>query len=131
MNARALRGLVIPVLLLAIWFVATHYGLVNAFIVVRPDKVAATAIEHWREGLLLAPLLASLGRDLLGFALGTFAGLSLGGAMGMSNLADRPTTSMKRCTWATGSSSCSRGPVEFARLRRSTCPTRARATTRA
>ena len=89
MNARILRGLVIPVLLIVAWFVATHYKLVNAFIVVRPEKVVTTAIAHWNEGLLLAPLLASLGRDLLGFALGTFAGLLVGGAMGMSSLADR------------------------------------------
>lgn len=89
MSAKVRRGVVIPLGLLSAWWVATHYKLVNPFIVVSPVKVVTTAITHYHEGLLLTPLLASLTRDLLGFALGTFAGLIVGGAMGVSSLTDR------------------------------------------
>jgi sulfonate transport system permease protein len=83
------RGLVLPVLLLAIWTIATQLGLVNKFIVVRPDKVVTRAIEEWRNGDLLPQLLASLQRDLLGVSLGSVAGLLVGGLMGISRLSDR------------------------------------------
>jgi sulfonate transport system permease protein len=83
------RGLVLPLALLAIWYVATQYKLVNTLLVARPDKVLTGAIQQYRDGAIVAPLVASLTRDLFGFALGTFAGLVVGGLMGMSRIADR------------------------------------------
>jgi sulfonate transport system permease protein len=83
------RGFVVPLVLLALWYVATQYKLVNTLLVARPDKVITTAITQFREGGIVAPLLASLRRDLLGFALGSGAGLVLGFALGMSRVTDR------------------------------------------
>jgi sulfonate transport system permease protein len=83
------RGFVVPVVLLAVWYVATQYKLVNTILVAPPDKVVATAIAQFHEGGVVAPLLASLRRDLLGFALGTTLGLILGFALGMSRVIDR------------------------------------------
>ncbi len=83
------RGLVIPLLLLAVWWFVTQYRLVNPFLVAAPQKVISSALTHYREGAILEPLLASLRRDLLGFALGSLVGIVVGGAMGMSSLVDR------------------------------------------
>jgi len=83
------RGWVVPLCLLGIWYVATHFKLVNTFLVASPDKVVTTAIRQYQEGGIVAPLLASLKRDLSGFALGTLAGVLIGGAMGMSRWIDR------------------------------------------
>jgi sulfonate transport system permease protein len=83
------RGLVVPLVLLALWFVLTQYKLVNTLLLVRPDKVVTSAITHFQEGLIIAPLLASLQRDLLGFAIGSTLGLVVGAAMGFSRITDR------------------------------------------
>jgi sulfonate transport system permease protein len=88
-NPAALRGLVLPLLILAAWYIATRYKLVNTFLLVRPDKVVTSAIQQWHEGAIVAPLVASLTRDLLGFSIGTISGLLIGGLMGMSRFADR------------------------------------------
>ena len=40
------RGLVVPLALLAIWFVVTQFKLVNTLLLVRPDKVIASAITQ-------------------------------------------------------------------------------------
>lgn len=76
-------------MLLAVWFFVTQYKLVNTLLLVRPDKVVTSAITHYREGLIVTPLLASLQRDLLGLAIGTLLGLVIGAAMGVSRLTDR------------------------------------------
>jgi sulfonate transport system permease protein len=84
-----LRGLVLPITVLVVWYIATQYKLVNTFLLVRPDKVVTSAIQQYREGAIIAPLVASLTRDLLGFTFGTLVGLLVGGVMGMSRIADR------------------------------------------
>jgi sulfonate transport system permease protein len=83
------RGAIVPVLLLLLWYVATQYKLVNTLLLVRPDKLITTAVVQFHEGRIVAPLLASLRRDLLGFALGSALGLSLGFGLGMSRVTDR------------------------------------------
>jgi sulfonate transport system permease protein len=84
-----LRGLVVPLVLLGVWFFVTHAKLVNPLLLVRPDKVVASAIEHYQEGAIIGPLFASLQRDLLGLFIGSFAGLVIGAAMGVSRVTDR------------------------------------------
>jgi sulfonate transport system permease protein len=83
------RGFAVPLVFLAVWYIATQYKLVNTFLVARPDKVVTSAIQQYRDGAIVAPLIASLTRDLLGFSLGTSIGLLVGGLMGMSRIADR------------------------------------------
>jgi sulfonate transport system permease protein len=84
-----LRGWVVPLLLLGLWFFLTHFKLVNPLLLVKPDTVLVSAVQNFQEGAIVAPLLASLQRDLLGFAIGSLAGLAIGSAMGMSRLTDR------------------------------------------
>jgi sulfonate transport system permease protein len=89
LNRSFFRGLVLPLFVLVVWYIATQYKLVNTFLVARPDKVVTSAIQQYRDGAIVAPLIASLTRDLLGFSLGTSIGLLVGGLMGMSRIADR------------------------------------------
>jgi sulfonate transport system permease protein len=88
-DARVLRGLVLPVLLLALWYVLTEFKLVNTLLLVRPDKVVTSAITQYQEGAIITPLLASLQRDLLGLFIGSFFGLVIGAAMGVSRVTER------------------------------------------
>lgn len=83
------RGLALPVFVLVLWVLATHFGWVNKLIVVRPDKVITRAITELNENNLLGQLGASLRRDLLGFAIGSLAGVLLGGVMGLFGLFDK------------------------------------------
>src|SRR3954451_6847166 len=83
------RGFALPLAVLAVWYVATQYKLVNTFLVAPPAKVVTSAIQQYRDGAIVAPLIASLRRAALGFSLGTSLGLVIGGLMGMSRLADR------------------------------------------
>ena len=87
--ARLRRGLVVPLLVLVAWQFTTHYKLANVHLLVSPAAVIKSLVVQIKEGELFSQLLASLQRDLLGFALGSFAGLLLGSAMGQWRIADR------------------------------------------
>lgn len=84
-----LRGFVVPLAILLGWDVLTRFTLVNTLLVARPAAVLEVLFLQWREGHLVPQLLASLRRDLTGFALGSFAGVAVGSVMGLSRVADR------------------------------------------
>jgi len=86
---RIARGLVLPALLLLCWYAVTHLNLANPRLLVRPERAFATAIEQYRSGAIVKPLLHSLGRNLAGLLLGTGAGLLVGGLLGISRIAER------------------------------------------
>jgi sulfonate transport system permease protein len=86
---RALRGWVLPALLLALWWVAANGGWVKSPLLVPPAKVWATAVEQFASGQLFVALGASLWRDLVGFAIGASAGLLVGALLGASRLAEQ------------------------------------------
>ena len=73
-NPKFWRGLVVPLLLLALWYLASAYKWVNPLLLAQPHKVITRAISEYTENDLLGQLLASLRRDLLGFVLGSFGG---------------------------------------------------------
>jgi len=81
--------LVVPVLLLAAWELATRYQLVNLRLLVRPSLVLSTFVREFNEGELLSQLGASVARDLGGAALGSAAGILIGTLMAVSKLWDR------------------------------------------
>jgi sulfonate transport system permease protein len=88
-NPRLRRGLVLPFVALVAWQLVTHYRLANVHLLASPSAVLKSFALQIREGELLPQLLESLRRDLCGFLLGSFAGLLLGGAMGIWRVADR------------------------------------------
>src|SRR5882757_1632760 len=86
---RALRGVVLPVVLLAGWEVVNHAGLVDPRILPPLELVARTAVHQVTQEGLLRNLAASLLRDMAGFTLGTAVGIVIGTTLGLSRIADR------------------------------------------
>ena len=74
----------LPVLLVVLWYVAAAQGWLPAQILPHPLHVAEAARDFIADGKLLNHTQISLGRVLQGFALGTAAGLCAGIAMGLS-----------------------------------------------
>jgi len=83
------RGAALPLALLLVWWLATHFGWVNTKLIVPPANVLHTAIVTLQDPLFHQGVLFSLGRDLSGFVVGSLAGLLLGLWMGLSRWADR------------------------------------------
>jgi sulfonate transport system permease protein len=84
----ALRRLVLPLLLLALWQVAAIRGWADPRLLPPPAEVAAAAWAQLTGVTLLPNLLASLQRALGGFAVGAGLGLALGFLCGLSRLFD-------------------------------------------
>jgi sulfonate transport system permease protein len=83
------RGLVLPVLLLALWWVATGAGWVNTKLIVPPASVVKVALASAADPLFWQGVAYSIGRDMSGFSLGAIGGIALGTLLGVSRLADR------------------------------------------
>jgi len=86
---KALRGWVLPVLLLLLWWLAAREHWSSSPLLVPPGKVWDTAVEQVRSGQLWVALAASLRRDLIGLAIGVSGGLAFGIAFGLSRLFER------------------------------------------
>jgi sulfonate transport system permease protein len=85
--ARALRGaagLALPVALLVLWSIACKHDWAPPQILPAPDAVRDTFVDEIRSGELWSNVRISLERVLVGFTLGSGAGLVLGAAMGLS-----------------------------------------------
>ncbi|HKX42130.1 MAG TPA: ABC transporter permease [Burkholderiaceae bacterium] len=86
---KALRGWVLPLALVALWWAATRLGWSTSPLLVPPEKVWGTAVEQIASGTLFAALAASVWRDLAGFAIGASGGLMFGALLGASRLAEK------------------------------------------
>jgi len=80
----ACLGLVVPAILLAAWAVLSGIGWLPAQILPDPSLVAKTIAEFAASGELLEHVTISLQRVLIGFAIGSAAGLLIGTAIGLS-----------------------------------------------
>ena len=74
----------LPLALLALWALATHFEWIAPQVLPAPDAVALTFKDALLSGELWANLQISLLRVLAGFAIGLVGGLVLGVAMGLS-----------------------------------------------
>ena len=86
---RALRGWVLPLAMIALWWAAVRFGWSTSPLLVPVSKVWATAVDQVATGKLFVALQASLWRDLAGFAIGASAGLAFGAALGLSRLFEK------------------------------------------
>jgi sulfonate transport system permease protein len=86
---RALRGTVVPLVLLVVWEFSSHAGLIDPRILPPIERITRTAVDQVMRQELLGHLGASLLRDMIGFVLGTLLGLAAGTLLGLSRLADR------------------------------------------
>lgn len=82
-------GAVLPLLVLLAWAAAVHLGLLDVRLWSSPELVLEGGWTALRDGSLVAALLASLKRDLAGFAIGAGLGLPLGLLLARVRLADR------------------------------------------
>lgn len=82
-------GIILPLLLIAVWGASVRLGLLDARLWSSPELVIAGGWAALRDGSLLAALSASLKRDLLGFAIGAVLALPLGLLLARTRLADR------------------------------------------
>lgn len=83
---RAARGWVLPLALLSLWWAACRFGWSESPLLVPPQQVWLSASKLSESGVLWQALAASLTRNLIGFAIGSVAGLLLGTALGLSRL---------------------------------------------
>ncbi|WBU38659.1 ABC transporter permease [Homoserinibacter sp. YIM 151385] len=82
-----LGGLLVPILILAVWWTASATGLVPAHRLPSPPSVVEAAIDLAQRGLLFRDIAISTQRVLLGFAIGSAVGLVLGALVGLSRTA--------------------------------------------
>src|SRR5690606_11609207 len=87
--SRDWRGLVLPVVFVAVWALVTHAGWVNTRLIVPPEKVLFVAWDYIVHGPFLKALFFSLWRDGAGFIAGSLAGIALGSLLGVSVWAER------------------------------------------
>ncbi|MCH5277700.1 MAG: ABC transporter permease [Desulfovibrionaceae bacterium] len=79
-----MRVLMLPLLLLLAWQLATGLGLVSAYLLPSPSSVLRTAGDMIESGVLARHMAASLGRVARGFSLSVAAGCAL--AAGLAHL---------------------------------------------
>ena len=84
-----LRGAVLPIVALALWWAISEAHLVKSGLLVSPADVARTAWQQIVSGALVRALSASLAREASGFVIGTVGGLLLGSVLGLSRVATR------------------------------------------
>jgi sulfonate transport system permease protein len=88
-SRRVLRGIALPIALLALWEVSSRAGLVDPRFLPPLETIARTAWTETLDGALFAHLGASLARNLAGFVVGTAIGIAFGAALGLSRTANQ------------------------------------------
>lgn len=83
------RCWVLPIVAIAVWWLASNQGWSQSGLLVSPEKVAATAWDQITSDKFWRSISASLARNLSGFFIGTALGLMLGCLLGLSSLFER------------------------------------------
>ncbi len=84
-----LRGLVVPLALLAVWWIITKNEWVSAVFLPLPETVAATFVKLFLKGKIFVDLNESITKVAKGFLVGITAGFLLGTAMGLSSTLEK------------------------------------------
>jgi sulfonate transport system permease protein len=83
------RGLVIPLVILIVWWLATRNDAHPSPILPTPEKVYASLLSLLNEGKIAANLQQSLAKVVKGFLVGIVAGFILGTLMGLSRTVEK------------------------------------------
>jgi sulfonate transport system permease protein len=86
---RPALGLVLPVLLAAVWEITVRMGWASGRLAPPPSVIFATFVDLWRSGDLQRNTLVTLGRVAAGFGIGVIIATVLGAAAGYSPLVRR------------------------------------------
>jgi len=81
-------GLVIPVLLLAVWQITTSVGLVPVYRLPPPASVVTAAVGLAESGELWRHIAISVQRVLVGFTVGSLVGLAVAALVGLTRAGD-------------------------------------------
>lgn len=84
-----LRGLLLPLLLIAAWEIASRQSASHAYAFVPLSKIGAGLLELINSGELWLSTAASLKRTCLGLAYGLLAGFAIGVLMALSRVTER------------------------------------------
>lgn len=84
-----LLGLVVPGLILGLWWWASELSDIPDYLLPSPAQVVAAGVELGESGLLATYIAISLQRVFLGFAIGAAVGLALGAIVGLSRTASQ------------------------------------------
>lgn len=80
---RILMGLIVPIIIVVLWYIATTYGSLPPSILPGIQKVGNAFAEMTESKQLQGDLLISLGRVVKGFLASALVGVFLGSVMGM------------------------------------------------
>jgi len=83
------RGFLLPLILLAAWWIVARFHLVSALLLPKPEAVVATFVTLFQNNLLWSSLECSLELVVYGFLLGAGGGLLFGTLMGMSRTLEK------------------------------------------
>jgi len=87
-GVRIVGGLLLPVVILIVWQIATTTGLVPTYRLPTPASVFTAGVELAERGQLWTHIAISVQRVLLGFAIGSLVGLAVAAIVGLSKLGD-------------------------------------------
>ncbi|CAH0167656.1 MULTISPECIES: ABC transporter permease [unclassified Microbacterium] len=87
-GVRLIGGLLLPVVILVVWQIATTTGLVPTYRLPTPASVFTAGVELAERGQLWTHIAISVQRVLLGFAIGSLIGLAVAAIVGLSKLGD-------------------------------------------
>jgi ABC-type nitrate/sulfonate/bicarbonate transport system permease component len=79
-------GLISVSSVLALWWIASHFGLVNQLLLPGPTAIAATFVELTKSGDLPRHIGVSMGRVLVGFLIAICVAIPLGTFVGVSRI---------------------------------------------
>jgi ABC-type nitrate/sulfonate/bicarbonate transport system permease component len=86
MNLNRLRGLLIPVLLIALWEIGARVGVLPEDTMSRPSEIVVAGWEALLDGSLLLATFQTFQTALIGLALGSIIGIALGVLIGLSSI---------------------------------------------
>jgi ABC-type nitrate/sulfonate/bicarbonate transport system permease component len=84
MNLKRLRGLLIPVLLIALWEIGSRVGTLPEDTMSRPSTIAVAGWDALMDGSLLLATVQTFQTALLGLSIGSCIGIAIGVLIGLS-----------------------------------------------
>ncbi|MGO1921256.1 MAG: ABC transporter permease [Microbacterium sp.] len=87
-GVRLIGGLLLPVVILVAWQIATTSGFVPTYRLPTPASVFTAGVDLAERGQLWTHIAISVQRVLLGFAIGSLVGLAIAAIVGLSKLGD-------------------------------------------